>query len=94
MSNSGCNSCPAYAKCTVNYRGSSCAALRASYGLDSDPKTNADRIRSMSDEKLGELLYSVYSDGLKDGIGQEITGPWKVTGNWTDWLQQPVKEET
>jgi hypothetical protein len=24
----GCKNCPAYAKCTVTYRGSACAALR------------------------------------------------------------------
>ena len=50
----GCKNCPAYAKCTVTYRGSACAALRGTYGLDSDPEiiTNADRIRAMSDEEL------------------------------------------
>lgn len=31
-----CKTCPAYAKCDVTYRGSACAALRASYGLDDD----------------------------------------------------------
>lgn len=50
----GCKNCPAYAKCTVTYRGSACAALRSTYGLDNDPEftTNADRIRAMSDEEL------------------------------------------
>ena len=50
----GCKNCPAYAKCTVSYRGSACAALRSTYGLDNDPEftTNADRIRAMSDEEL------------------------------------------
>ena len=48
---------PAYAKCTVTYRGSACAALRGTYGLDNDPEiiTNADRIRAMSDEELGKF---------------------------------------
>ena len=43
----GCKNCPAYAKCTVTYRGSACAALRSTYGIDTDPEiiTNADRIR-------------------------------------------------
>ena len=40
----GCKNCPAYAKCTVTYRGSACAALRGTYGIESDPEivTNAD----------------------------------------------------
>ena len=52
----GCKNCPAYAKCTVTYRGSACAALRGTYGIDSDPEiiTNADRIRAMSDKELAE----------------------------------------
>ena len=60
----GCKNCPAYAKCTVTYRGSACAALRSTYGLDNDPEftTNADRIRAMSDKELAgfieELAYN------------------------------------
>ena len=54
----GCKNCPAYAKCTVTYRGSACAVLRSTYGIDTDPEiiTNADRIRDMSDEELAEFL--------------------------------------
>ena len=50
----GCKNCPTYSKCTVTYRGSACAALRGTYGLDNDPEiiTNADRIRDMSDHYL------------------------------------------
>ena len=60
----GCKNCPANAKCTVTYRGSACAALRSTYGLDNDPEftTNADRIRAMSDKELAgfieELAYN------------------------------------
>lgn len=60
----GCKNCPAYAKCTVTYRGSACAALRSTYGLDNDPEftTNVDRIRAMSDKELAgfieELAYN------------------------------------
>lgn len=55
----GCKQCPAFAKCTIppdSYRGSRCAALRSTYGLESDPEiiTNADRIRAMSDEELAK----------------------------------------
>jgi hypothetical protein len=96
--NSGCENCPAYAKCTVTYRGSSCAAaLRRSYGIDDDPKTNADRIRSMSDKELArEMLFFVPSDFNRHYTG--IAGGYYATADEAiqanfDWLQQPVKEE-
>ena len=55
----GCKNCPAYAKCTVTYRGSACAALRGTYGLDSDPEiiTNADRIRAIDGSIKGLATY-------------------------------------
>ena len=64
----GCKNCPAYAKCTVTYRGSACAALRGTYGLDSDPEiiTNADRIRAMSDEELAKTICTVDFCGFCD----------------------------
>lgn len=35
----GCRKCPAFDKCTVyEYRGSQCAALRSTYGIESDPE--------------------------------------------------------
>lgn len=79
----GCKNCPAYAKCTVTYRGSACAALRGTYGLDSDPEiiTNADRIRKMSDDELAKFLATKLNDdfyGCPDLILQ--------------WLQQPAEE--
>lgn len=54
----GCKNCPAFAKCTVTYRGSGCVALRSTYGVETDPEiiTNADRIRGMDDNELAEFL--------------------------------------
>lgn len=54
----GCKNCPAYRKCEVTYRSSACEALRASYEVHSDPEvvTNADKIRSMTDEELAVFL--------------------------------------
>ena len=76
----GCKDCPAYAKCTATYRGSACAALRGTYGIESDPEiiTNADRIRAMSNEELAQFIFEIYEQPLKDGYLQ--------------WIQQPVKE--
>lgn len=57
----GCKNCPAYAKCTATYRGSECAALRGTYGIDSDPEiiTNAEYIRAMSDRELAEYIFDL-----------------------------------
>lgn len=55
----GCKKCPAFAKCAETYRGSGCAALRYTYGLESDPKLDCtDR------ERLIELIGSTkYGNG-------------------------------
>ena len=41
------------------------------------PQTNADSIRSMTDEELAEFLNI--------NVLAEISGEWK---NWLDWLKQ------
>lgn len=78
----GCKNCPAFAKCTVTYRGSGCAALRSTYGVETEPEiiTNADRIRAMDDEKLAIFLCL---EGWRMGETQECM----------EWLQQPAEEE-
>ena len=49
--------------------------------LIANPKTNADRIRSMSDEELAKFLTKkMYA---------RIAGDWK---KWLDWLQQEAEE--
>lgn len=78
---SGCRKCPAFDKCTVyEYRGSQCAALRSTYGIESDPEiiTIAGRIRAMSDEELAEFLIDLADDGNL-----------KIR----EWLQQPAEED-
>ena len=50
MNESGCKTCPVR-ECDAVYRSSRCATYRDKHGLG-DPKTNADRIRYMSDERL------------------------------------------
>ena len=94
----GCKNCPAYAKCTVTYRGSACAALRGTYGVDDDPEivTNADCIRAMSDEELAEFLaeeqYRIANVIFQAaGYGLEKQA---IYARRLDWLQQPAKEDT
>ena len=95
----GCKDCPAYAKCTVTYRGSDCAALRGTYGIDSDPEitTNADRIRAMSDEELAEFISRVeigdfgaldYSKTFCD----LCNGQYECDDCRLWWLKQPAEE--
>ena len=87
----GCKNCPAYAKCTVTYRGSACSALRSTYGIDTDPEiiTNADRIRAMSDEELLDFMKKSVANAYMCKIMR--TEPMFLT---LDWLQQPAEEET
>ena len=97
----GCKDCPAFAKCTVTYRGSACAALRGTYGLDSDPEiiTNADRIRTMSDEKLAEELV-IEIEGLFPSLvyvpmatGNIYISRDQAEKEMLEYLQQPAEEE-
>ena len=46
-----------------------------------DKKTNADRIRSMSDEELAMLLYEIGYDG-----------GWGALEGTLDWLRQPAEK--
>lgn len=90
----GCNKCPAYAKCTVSYRGSACAALRRTYGLDTATEivTNADRIRSMSDEELAWelMLWRCEAVAKHHGVSSEYPDTQKTI---LDWLRKPAKED-
>lgn len=76
--------CPAYAKCTADYRGSRCAANRATYGLG-DPFTNADRIRAMTDEELAKWIARQTT-----AAGQIV--PDEEYKFWLDWLKQEVED--
>ncbi len=101
----GCKNCPAYAKCTVTYRGSACSALRSTYGIDTDPEiiTNADRIRDMSDEELANTMYSnpifIVCDAVCKGDCAAIytlndTKEDACKRKILEWLRQPAEEGT
>ena len=55
--------------------------------------TNADRIRSMTDEELNDLFHDIYNAGAEDAVAYE----WGHRTNrfeWTmEWLQQPEEGE-
>lgn len=96
MTIGGCEKrdCPAFDKCTAQYRGSRCAALRYSYGLD-DPKTNYDRIISKSPEELAEIMVSDCPPNYPKGERCEYEkndGNLDCAACWLDWLKEEETE--
>ena len=56
-------------------------------------KTNADRIRSMSDDDLNDLFHEIYDAGVDDAVSYEW-GHRTNSFEWTmEWLQQPTEGE-
>lgn len=91
--------CPAKPCGTMNYRGSTCSAQRAKYGLG-DPMTNADRFRSLSDEDLADIIYELNMEGTycqnrkecekllnNDGITDDMCKKCLL-----EYLRKPVEE--
>ena len=55
-----------------------------------DP-TNADRIRSMTDDELNDLFHEIYNAGVDDASSYEW-GQRTNSFEWTmEWLQQPAE---
>lgn len=55
------------------------------------PHTNADRIRSMTDDELNDLLHEIYNVGVEDAVLFEW-GQRTNSFEWTmEWLQNPVE---
>ena len=53
--------------------------------------SNADRIRSMSDDELNDLFYEIYNAGVEDASSYEW-GQRTNSFEWTmDWLQMPTE---
>lgn len=59
-------------------------ALMHKFIMESKPKTNADRIRNMSDEELAEFLV-----GFKNTFGEEYEGE----ASCMEWLQSEAEQE-
>lgn len=60
--------------------------VQYSLGVQKRIITNADRIRSMSDEELAKKISGIESFALTCG------GGWPPE-SWLDWLKQEVKED-
>lgn len=99
MNGSGCKNCPVKPCETINYRGSTCSAQRAKYGLG-DPMTNGDRIRAMSDEELAKHLVDIGWDCHLCAEHRRLDNEPLLRGEKCDekcaehclqWLQQPAE---
>ena len=54
--------------------------------------TNADRIRSMTDDELNYLFHEIYDAGVDDAVAYEW-GQRTNSFEWSmEWLQQPAEE--
>lgn len=53
-----------------------------------EPKTNADRIRSMTDEELAEFLCKVKAD--YQWVDQEFPRE-DESGEWEEWLKEEAR---
>ena len=68
------------------------AALREQEGKDTNAPTNADRIRSMSDEELAEFLWDFnLADVSTVKMGE--FGPHMFRHRLKEWLQMPAEED-
>ena len=63
-------------------------------GVCEKPKTNADRIRSMSDEELAEFIEQVSTDSMDTfSFGtKEYEEIWEHKETALQWLQSEVEE--
>ena len=70
-----------------------CNAWRIAAKEALQQKSNADRIRAMSDEELEDLFREVYNDGYDDATAWE----WGIRQNtfiWDEeWLKKPAEGE-
>ena len=75
----------------VGYKVNECNQKDCPYRTE--PITNADRIRYMTDDELNDLFHEIYNAGVDDASSYEW-GQRTNSFEWTmEWLQQPVEED-
>ena len=62
--------------------------------METKPKTNADRIREMSDEELADILYRACVAHSCNGcpVEQLCNETFRTTNDWFDWLESEAEE--
>lgn len=75
----------------IGFKVESCTAKGCPYRTE--PHTNADRIRSMTDEELAEFLEKVGGCGpsFDEKYCNNVNGCPEGINCWLDWLKQEVK---
>lgn len=58
-------------------------------GDTDEPQTNADRIRSMTEEELAKLLNGTHGDFLPTGEPLTVSGGYS---RWLNWLKQEASD--
>ena len=80
-----------YGRCTGTKEVDPCHGYDKCKEYKPDYMTNADRIRSMTDDELNELFHEIYNAGVDDASSYEW-GHRTNSFEWTmEWLQQPAK---
>ena len=94
MSEPICRTCEYKDLCKMCDLGKSDTAITACYEYKEQlKKTNADRIRSMTDEELTYWLVEVQLEMYKCVIQGKIPKEYPFTdGGWLEWLKQEVAE--
>ena len=80
MEHDGCKGCK-YENCSMESK--ECIGCKQNAVDKYTRMTNADRIRSMSDEELAEWLTSITDDAQSDAMT-------KCNYQWSEWLQSEV----
>ena len=78
--------------CKVKAYGGVCPLTNTAQPFTEYRMTNADRIRSMTDDELNDLFNEIYNAGEEDAVAYEWgqrTNSFKCT---LKWLQQPEED--
>lgn len=88
MENKGCDTCKYEHRDNQDYPCNKCAN---SYFYKYEPKTNADKIREMSDEELLDFICSIetYEEGSVKTIGNGVS--MHTVTEVREWLQSEAE---
>lgn len=88
MNNKGCNTCKYEHRDLKDYP---CRQCSYSYNEKYEPKTNADKIRDMSDEELLDFICSIetYEEGSVKTIGGGVS--MHTVTEVKNWLQSEAE---
>lgn len=97
ISGSGCYSCMENRHCTADYRSSRCASTRSRAGLDFDPFSHGDNLRTKSDHDLAEFLANEAKgcppDSTHNRTSCEHQDSLHCHACWFDYLTEPLSRK-